>query len=263
MSIEIRAIPVGLPHAALAPDPAVPQARNAWERAMALREVRALCATIRSAGGGAPAVLDVGCGTGDRACDFLAEGGWVTALDPSEAALDRLLGRLQDPRWQSRCILVRKDPVPYLRSLTARTTSHFDVVAVGEGALGAGLPEVVGVLASVVHPGGYLYFADLPLGAGDLERSGAVRGILHASLGILDGFLRGTRRTPTGDLAGHSPREVRLNAEEAGFREIFLGRHNRRRTGFASYVENGPLGALRRDRAGLTRFTQCFRRERA
>ncbi|MBI4229232.1 MAG: class I SAM-dependent methyltransferase [Planctomycetes bacterium] len=231
-----------------------------------MRDIRALCDVVRRSEGRAPLVLDLGCGVGERTCDFLEEGAWVTALDLSEERLDRLLGRLDDPRWQSRCVLVRKDAAAYLEEIAAGMSSRFDVVAVGSLLRGVSdLPSFMESIASVLRPGGYLYLADLPLGAGDLERGGAARGVVHGAVGILDGILRcalrGAASGPSTDVrAGVSPREVRDAAGLAGLRELFLGKRNRRATAFASHLENDLLGALRPDRPGATRFTQCFRR---
>jgi SAM-dependent methyltransferase len=109
-------------------------------------------------GGGPPAVLDVGSGTGFYVARWLARGARVTGLDLTSVAVERLAERYPAARFLQADI--GEPPGPALAALagTFDAVSAFDVLfhVVDDGAYRRALANVAGLL----RPGGLFLWSD-------------------------------------------------------------------------------------------------------
>ena len=227
-------------------------------------------------GGELPAVLDLGCGTGNLAIKFLSSSCEVIGVDISHEML-RILQKkaLMIPFGKLR--LITSD----LRKFVETTPRSFDVIC--ECSVLHHLVDyesMVRTMLSKIRPGGILYLSRVPVPPQELLSLGRVRSAassvlerLYRRLFIRMSYARffSYKVTPPDQSKisaqfyehGVSLARIRALVAEHGFREIGFRRYNDREAAILSYLDNSLFRAFRRERFKETFHSVMFQREPA
>jgi 2-polyprenyl-3-methyl-5-hydroxy-6-metoxy-1,4-benzoquinol methylase len=143
-----------------------PHMRNGFEQWLQRRDISEM---VRRVSRQPPAVLDLGCGTGNLTMRFLEAGAAVTAVDMSAEMLAVLSNKLtQAPGHRDRCRLMQFDVDGFL---SQPGTGRFGIVALSS--VVHHLPDYVAplvALGSRIEPGGFLYLVHEPAQRDEMQR---------------------------------------------------------------------------------------------
>lgn len=227
----------------------------------------------RLVGGERPAVLDLGCGTGNLAVKFMHLGCEVVAVDISYRMVHAVRNKtLMVP--QGRMIPIVCD----LREFVETTKRTFDIVA--ECSVLHHLvdwEETMRAMARRVRPGGVLYLTRVPFPPHELVALDPVRAAVSDFLDRFYWFLfvRMSRAhffsykvipPDQSRISAHfyengiSAERVRVITREEGFREVAFRRFNDRETGILSWLDNRLFRVFRRERFQRTFYSIILQR---